>query len=126
MADQTGAARLGADPSAPADAVRSLTHAAEPGLRSILDQAAADGSITDTRHRAVDPVPIATPGSDPLSGVPARNVTDGAEIATLESVDGLQPAEASGSIWRVRRKLSPRPVPGNRRRKPPVPAPATD
>ena len=106
--------------------MRSLTPAAERGVPSILDQAAADGSITDARQRAVDPVPIVTAGSGPLSDVPALNVTDGAEIATLESVDGLQPAEASGSIWRVRRKLSPRPVPGNRRRKPPVPAPATD
>ncbi|WP_203590670.1 hypothetical protein [Streptomyces sp. SID13031] len=78
---------------------------------SILDQAAADGSITDARHRAVDPVPIVV-----------ADVTDGADLATLESADGAPPAP----IWRVRRKLSPRPVPSNRRRKPPVQAPATD
>jgi hypothetical protein len=75
--------------------------------RSILDQAAADGSITDARHRVVEPVPI---------------VTDGPEIATLDSVDGLKPAPVSG----LRRRLSPRPVPGNRRRKPPVAVPAAD
>ncbi|MDX6281577.1 MAG: hypothetical protein QOH03_2648 [Kribbellaceae bacterium] len=78
---------------------------------SILDQAAADGSITDARHRAVDPVPIVV-----------ADVTDGADLATLEPADGVP----SVPIWRVRRKLSPRPVPGNRRRKPPVPAPVTD
>ncbi|GAA0923784.1 hypothetical protein GCM10009554_02110 [Kribbella koreensis] len=78
---------------------------------SILDQAAADGSITDARHRAVDPVPIVV-----------ADVTDGVDLATLESADGVP----SAPIWRVRRKLSPRPVPGNRRRKPPVPAPVTD
>jgi hypothetical protein len=77
----------------------------------MLDQAAADGSITDARHRAVDPVPIV-----------AADVTDGADLATLEAADGVP----SAPIWRVRRKLSPRPVPGNRRRKPPVPAPVTD
>jgi hypothetical protein len=79
--------------------------------RSMLDQAAADGSITDARHRAVDPVPIV--GAD---------VTDGADLATLDTTDGVPPTP----IWRVRRKLSPRPVPGNRRRKPPAQAPATD
>jgi hypothetical protein len=78
---------------------------------STLDQAAADGSITDARHRAVDPVPIVV-----------ADVTDGADLATLETADGVP----SAPIWRVRRKLSPRPVPGNRRRKPPVPAPVTD
>jgi hypothetical protein len=78
---------------------------------SILDQAAADGSITDARHRAVDPVPIVV-----------ADVTDGADLATLETADGVP----SAPIWRVRRTLSPRPVPGNRRRKPPVPAPVTD
>lgn len=84
---------------------------AEAELRSALDQAAADGSITDARHRAVDPVPIVV-----------ADVTDGADLATLDTADGVP----SAPIWRVRRKLSPRPVPGNRRRKPPVPAPATD
>lgn len=84
---------------------------AEAQLRSALDQAAADGSITDARHRAVDPVPIVV-----------ADVTDGVDLATLESADGVP----SAPIWRVRRKLSPRPVPGNRRRKPPAQAPATD
>ncbi|WP_433006862.1 hypothetical protein [Kribbella sp. CA-294648] len=97
MADQTGA-----------DAVRSVLPATEP---SALGQAATDSSLTEARHRAVDPVPIV-----------AVDVTDGAELATLETVDGVP----SAPIWRVRRKLSPRPVPGNRRRKPPVPALATD
>ena len=111
MADQTGADRLAADSSAPAD------------VPSVLDQAAADGSITDARHRAVDPVPIVT--ADPAgetSADGAPDVTDGAEIATLETPDGVP----SAPIWRVRRRLSPRPVPGNRRRRPPVQAPATD
>ncbi|MEU4395739.1 hypothetical protein [Kribbella sp. NPDC023855] len=97
MADQTGA-----------DAVRSVLPATEP---SALGQAATDRSLTDARHRAVDPVPIV-----------AVDVTDGADLATLDTVDGVP----SAPIWRVRRKLSPRPVPGNRRRKPPVPALATD
>jgi len=36
---------------------------ADPAARSLLDQAAADGSITQARTRAVDPVPIvAAPG----------------------------------------------------------------
>jgi hypothetical protein len=111
VADQTGADRLAADSSAPAD------------VPSVLDQAAADGSITDARHRAVDPVPIVT--ADPAgetSADGAPDVTDGAEIATLETPDGVP----SAPIWRVRRRLSPRPVPGNRRRRPPVQAPATD
>lgn len=119
MADQTGAARPAADSSAPADAVRSDAPAAEEDIRSILDQAAADGSITDARHRAVDPVPIV---SDSASIDPMLNVTDGADIATLEGVDGV----ASAPFWRVRRRLSPRPVPGNRRKQPSVQAPARD
>jgi hypothetical protein len=79
----------------------------QTGAARSLDQAAADGSITDARHRVVDPVPI---------------VTDSADIATLDSVDGLKPAPVSG----VRRRLSPRPFPGNRRRKTPVAVPAAD
>lgn len=122
MADQTGAARLAADSSVPAEALRSVEPAAEADIRSILDQAAADGSITDARHRAVDPVPIVAAETSGVTGGSAPDVTDGAEIATLEAVDGAP----SASIWRVRRKLSPRPVPVNRRKRPPVPAPATD
>jgi hypothetical protein len=49
-------------------------------------------------------------------------VTDSADLATLDSVDGLKPAPVSG----LRRRLSPRPVPGNRRRKQPVAVPAAD
>ncbi|TWD75354.1 hypothetical protein FB561_6792 [Kribbella amoyensis] len=70
-----------------------------PDLGSALDQAAADDSITPARHQVVDPVPI---------------VTDGPELATLESRDSGQDRPAAG----VRRRLAPRPVPGNRRRKP--------
>ncbi|GAA1574006.1 hypothetical protein GCM10009789_29370 [Kribbella sancticallisti] len=121
MADQTGAARPAADSSAPADAVRSATPA-EPDIRSILDQAATDGSITHAPHRTVDPVPVVLADTPGATGDAAPDVTDGAEIATLEVVDGAP----SASIWRVRRRLSPRPVPVNRRRRPPVPAPATD
>jgi len=112
VADQTGAARLSADP-APADAVRSVPPAdtARSADAATLDLAAADGSITHARHRAVDPVPIV-----------AADVTDGADLATLETAGGVP----SAAIWRVRRKLSPRPVPVNRRKKRPAPAPATD
>nr|WP_202893831.1 hypothetical protein [Kribbella italica] len=67
------------------------------GSRSPLDQAAADDSITQARYRAVDPVPI---------------VTEGPGVATLDSVDNRPLG--------VRRRLSPRPVPGNRRKKAPA------
>ena len=76
-------------------------------IRSALDQAAADGSITDARHRAVEPVPI---------------VAESADVATLDSVDDVLPAPVPG----VRRRLTPRPVPGNKRKKPPVLGPAVD
>ncbi|MGC4944290.1 hypothetical protein [Kribbella sp. DT2] len=90
MVDQTGSARL--------SALGSGGPAAEEtaGDRTSLDQAAADGSITQARYRAVDPVPI---------------VTEGPAVATLDSVD-QRPLG-------VRRRLSPRPVPGNRRKKTP-------
>ncbi|GAB2606165.1 hypothetical protein [Kribbella endophytica] len=90
MVDQTGAARL----SALGSAVPAVEDAAG---RSPLDQAAADDSITQARYRAVDPVPI---------------VTEGPGVATLDSVDNRPLG--------VRRRLSPRPVPGNRRRKTPA------
>jgi hypothetical protein len=82
---------------------------AEPNgqIRSALDQAAADGSITDARHRAVEPVPI---------------VAESADVATLDSVDDVLPAPVPG----VRRRLTPRPVPGNKRKKPPVLGPVVD
>ncbi|MEU0095173.1 hypothetical protein [Kribbella sp. NPDC006257] len=72
-----------------------------------LDQAAADGSITGARHRAVEPVPI---------------VAESADVATLDSVDDVLPVPVPG----VRRRLTPRPVPGNKRKKPPVLGPAAD
>ncbi len=90
MVDQTGAARLSALDSA-GPAVEDTA-----GSGTSLDQAAADGSITQARYRAVDPVPI---------------VTEGPAVATLDSVE-QRPLG-------VRRRLSPRPVPGNRRRKTP-------
>jgi hypothetical protein len=68
-----------------------------PDPASSLDQAAADGSITQARHRVVDPVPI---------------VTEGPGVATLDSVDNRPLG--------VRRRLSPRPVPSNRRKRPPA------
>ncbi|WP_246486484.1 hypothetical protein [Kribbella qitaiheensis] len=77
------------------------------GQRSSLDQAAADGSITGARHRAVEPVPI---------------VAESADVATLDSVDDVLPAPVPG----VRRRLTPRPVPGNKRKKPPVLGPVAD
>ncbi|GAA1542982.1 hypothetical protein [Kribbella lupini] len=91
MVDQTGAARL----SALGSAVPAVEDAAGGGTS--LDQAAADGSITQARYRAVDPVPI---------------VTEGPGVATLDSGD-KRPLG-------VRRRLSPRPVPGNRRKKTPA------
>ncbi|TDU82356.1 hypothetical protein EV138_7246 [Kribbella voronezhensis] len=72
-----------------------------------LDQAAADGSITGARHRAVEPVPI---------------VADSVDVATLDGVDDVLPVPVPG----VRRRLTPRPVPGNKRKKPPVLGPAAD
>ena len=72
-----------------------------------LDQAAADGSITGARHRAVEPVPI---------------VAESADVATLDGVDDVLPVPVPG----VRRRLTPRPVPGNKRKKPPVLGPVAD
>jgi hypothetical protein len=71
--------------------------------RSPLDQAAADSSITQAPTRAVDPVPIVT---EPVGTT-------------------LEPAlETSAAKPAFRRRLSPRPIPVNWRRRPP--APATD
>lgn len=92
MVDQTGAARLS---SGALDSVGPGAEGAANG-RTALDQAAADDSITQAKYRTVDPVPI---------------VTEGPAVATLDSVD-QRPLG-------VRRRLSPRPVPGNRRRKTP-------
>ncbi len=88
MVDQTGAARLSAGAVVPVG---------EEAAGTPLDQAAADGSITQARYRAVEPVPI---------------VTEGPGVATLDSVDNRPLG--------VRRRLSPRPVPGNRRKRPPA------
>jgi hypothetical protein len=95
VVDQAGAARLSA--GALDSVVPGAGGAEEAALsRTALDQAAADGSITQARYRAVDPVPI---------------VTEGPGVATLDSVDNRPLG--------VRRRLSPRPVPGNRRKKTP-------
>jgi hypothetical protein len=80
-----------------ADSARLSGPVPDPAASSSLDQAAADGSITQARHRVVDPVPI---------------VTEGPGVATLDSVDNRPLG--------VRRRLSPRPVPGNRRKRPPA------
>ncbi|TCC31398.1 hypothetical protein [Kribbella sindirgiensis] len=111
---------------------------ADHGARSSLDQAAADGSITQARTRAVDPVPIVT---EPLV---ARSATLEPVLETNESdmgvntsvnpeaqaVDGTADGTADGStaaapVAGARRRLSPRPVPVSRRRRPPA-AVATD
>jgi hypothetical protein len=103
VADQTGAARLAVEDSAPVHAARSEALVEPADLRSILDQAAADESITDAKHRAVEPVPIVTADDD-------------------------RPAQISGTpVPGARRKWSPRPVPGVRRkRRPQQVAPVRD
>lgn len=115
MADQTG--------------VESATD------RSLLDQAAADDSITQARTRAVDPVPIVTePGGATLESVLETSAGSppaaGTEVGVnrrldpeVQTVDGrtAPPAPLAGA----RRRLSPRPVPVSRRRRPPATAPAT-
>jgi hypothetical protein len=73
---------------------------------SALDQAATDGSITQARHRVIDPVPT---------------VTDTPE---LDRLDGTGPAPAG--FAGVRRRLSPRPVPGSRRKRSPAPGNAIE
>ncbi|MEU4294544.1 hypothetical protein AB0E63_40525 [Kribbella sp. NPDC026596] len=97
--------------------------------RSLLDQAAADGSITQARARAVDPDPIVSePGSATLEPVHQTNDPDVGVNRRLDpevqAVDGRTAAPAP--IPGARRRLSPRPVPVSRRRRPPAPAPVTD
>ncbi len=97
--------------------------------RSMLDQAAADDSITQARIRAVDPVPVVTePGGATLepaletSAEPPAAVRDIGVNRRLDpevqAVDGrtAAPAPFAGA----RRRLSPRPVPVSRRRRPPA------
>lgn len=112
---------------------------ADHGARSSLDQAAADGSITQARTRAVDPVPIVT------EPVVARSATLEPVLETNESdmgvntsvnpeaqaVDNTADGTVDGStaaapVAGARRRLSPRPVPVSRRRRPPAAAVATD
>ncbi|MEU8225730.1 hypothetical protein [Kribbella sp. NPDC048915] len=91
---------------------------ADDGARSLLDQAAADASISTTRARAVDPIP----GDATLEPV----------LETNESDKGVNvPAAAAGAedgrttvapVAGARRRLSPRPVPVSRRRRPPAAA----
>jgi hypothetical protein len=99
--------------------------------RSPLDQAAADSSITQAPTRAVDPVRIVTepdgitvePGLETSAAGPAGvhtgpDVVD--EEVQVEDDRTAAPAPRTG----FRRRLSPRPIPVNWRRRPP--APATD
>ena len=106
---------------------------AEPsaGDRSPLDQAAADGSITQARIRSVDPVPIVTePAGATLEPVFETNDPDVGVNRRLDpevqAVDGTTAARAP--FAGARRRLSPRPVPVSRRRRPPAATtgPATD
>ena len=101
---------------------------ADPATRSLLDQAAADGSITDAWTRAVDPVPIVTePGGATLEPVLETNDPDVGVSRRLDpevqAMDGE--AAAPAPIAGARRRLSPRPVPVSRRRRPPAPESAT-
>jgi hypothetical protein len=101
---------------------------ADPASRSLLDQAATDGSITQARTRAVDPVPIvapfvasAAPGSATLEPVLETNESDlgvNGSMDTEAQADGSTAAPAP--VAGARRRLSPRPVPVSRRRRPPA------
>ncbi|MGW6197689.1 hypothetical protein ACWF0M_16215 [Kribbella sp. NPDC055110] len=120
---------------------------ADQAARSLLDQAAADNSITQARTRAVDPVPIvAEPmvaGSATLEPVLETNESDMGVNTSVnpeaQAVDGAVDGTADGTVDRTvdgstaaapvagaRRRLSPRPVPVSRRRRPPAAAVATD
>jgi hypothetical protein len=112
VADQTGAARLAAEDSASVDPARSEPLVESADLWSILDQAAADESITDATHRPVEPVPIVT-ADDERPAYISDKIPD-------NQIPGTP-------ISGPRRKWSPRPVPGMRRkRKPQQAVPATD
>ncbi|TDD26611.1 hypothetical protein E1218_12860 [Kribbella turkmenica] len=106
----------------------------DPSVRSLLDQAAADDSITRARTRAVDPVPIvAEPGGATLEPaletgaeppVAVRDVGINRRLdPEVQAVDGRTAAPAP--LAGARRRLSPRPVPVSRRRRPPAPATVT-
>ena len=108
---------------------------ADPTGRSLLDQAAADDSITQARIRAVDPVPaVPEPGgatlepaletgAEPPAAVRAVGVNRRLD-PEVQAVDGRTAAPAP--LAGARRRLSPRPVPVSRRRRPPATATATD
>jgi hypothetical protein len=107
---------------------------ADPSGRSLLDQAAADDSITQARIRAVESVPVVTePGSATLepaletSAEPPAAVRDVGVNRRLDpevqAVDGRTAAPAP--LAGARRRLSPRPVPVSRRRRPPAQETAT-
>ncbi|MEV0286055.1 hypothetical protein AB0H36_18225 [Kribbella sp. NPDC050820] len=95
---------------------------------SLLDQAAADDSITRARTRAVDPMAIVTePGSatleqaleSPEPPVAVRDVGVNRRLdPEVQAVDGRTAAPAP--LAGARRRLSPRPVPVSRRRRPPA------
>lgn len=106
---------------------------AEPsaGDRSPLDQAAADGSITQARIRSVDAVPIMTePAGATLEPVFETNDPDVGVNRRLDpEVQAVDGTTAAGAPFAgARRRLSPRPVPVSRRRRPPAATtgPATD
>ncbi len=103
--------------------------------RSVLDQAAADDSITQARIRAVDPVPVVgEPGSATLEPALETSAEPPAAVGEVgvnrrldqevQAVDGRTAAPAP--LAGARRRLSPRPVPVNRRRRSPATATATD
>lgn len=112
MAEQTGAARLAAEGSALVNAARSQARVEPADLWSILDQAAEDESIAAARHRPVESVPIVTADDERP-----------ADISDKIPDNQIPGTPISGP----RRKWSPRPVPGIRRkRKPQQAVPATD
>jgi len=102
--------------------------------RSLLDQAAADDSITQARIRAVDPVPVVTePGGATLEPALETGAEPPAAVREVgvnrrldpevQAVDGRTAAPAP--LAGARRRLSPRPVPVSRRRRPPAQETAT-
>ncbi len=101
---------------------------ADQAARSLLDQAAADNSITQARTRAVDPVPIvAEPvvaGSATLEPVLETNESDmGVNKSVNPEAQAVDGSTAAAPVAGARRRLSPRPVPVSRRRRPPAPEP---
>ncbi|WP_410793041.1 hypothetical protein [Kribbella sp. C-35] len=99
---------------------------ADQAARSMLDQAAADTSITQARTRAVDPVPIvAEPvvaGSATLEPVLETNESDmGVNSSVNPEAQAVEGSTAAAPVAGARRRLSPRPVPVSRRRRPPAP-----